>query len=144
MEISKETIDYVLAFSRDRDWEQFHNPKDLALSLSLEASELLELFQWLDSDEAVKRNRDKMREELADVIVYALDFANALGFEDLNSLIMDKMKKNEAKYPLEKAKGSNRNIRNSNFFLYQAAFSLGPGLRRIHLCCLCPQHGGME
>ena len=90
MEISKETIDYVLAFSRDRDWEQFHNPKDLALSLSLEASELLELFQWLDSDEAVKRNRDKMREELADVIVYALDFANALGFEDLNSLIMDK------------------------------------------------------
>ena len=108
MEISKETIDYVLAFSRDRDWEQFHNPKDLALSLSLEASELLELFQWLDSDEAVKRNRDKMREELADVIVYALDFANALGFEDLNSLIMDKMKKNEAKYPLEKAKGSNK------------------------------------
>ena len=103
MEISKETIDYVLAFSRDRDWEQFHNPKDLALS-----SELLELFQWLDSDEAVKRNRDKMREELADVIVYALDFANALGFEDLNSLIMDKMKKNEAKYPLEKAKGSNK------------------------------------
>ena len=90
MEISKETIDYVLAFSRDRDWEQFHNPKDLALSLSLEASELLELFQWLDSDEAVKRNRDKMREELADVIVYALDFANALGFEDLNSLIKDK------------------------------------------------------
>ena len=108
MEISKETIDYVLAFSRDRDWEQFHNPKDLALSLSLEASELLELFQWLDSDEAVKRKRDKMREELADVIVYALDFANALGFEDLNSLIMDKMKKNEAKYPLEKAKGSNK------------------------------------
>ena len=108
MEISKETIDYVLAFSRDRDWEQFHNPKDLALSLSLEASELLELFQWLDSDEAVKRNRDKMREELADVIVYALDFANALGFEDLNSLIMDNMKKNEAKYPLEKAKGSNK------------------------------------
>ena len=108
MEISKETIDYVLAFSRDRDWEQFQNPKDLALSLSLEASELLELFQWLDSDEAVKQNRDKMREELADVIVYALDFANALGFEDLNSLIMDKMKKNEAKYPLEKAKGSNK------------------------------------
>ena len=108
MEISKETIDYVLAFSRDRDWEQFHNPKDLALSLSLEASELLELFQWLDSDEAVKQNRDKMRDELADVIVYALDFANALGFEDLNSLIRDKMKKNEAKYPLEKAKGSNK------------------------------------
>ena len=83
MEISKETTDYVLSFSEDRDWKQFHNPKDLALSLSLEASELLELFQWLRSDEAV-------------------------GFEDLDALIMDKMKKNEEKYPLSKAKGSNK------------------------------------
>ena len=104
----KDLQEEIVLFRDARNWKQFHNPKDLALSLSLEASELLELFQWLDSDEAVKRNRDKMREELADVIVYALDFANALGFEDLNSLIMDKMKKNEAKYPLEKAKGSNK------------------------------------
>ena len=108
MDISKETIDYVLSFSEERDWKQFHNPKDLALSLSLEASELLELFQWLSSDEAVKKNRDKMREELADIIVYALDFAEALGFDDLNSLIMDKMKKNAEKYPLSKSKGSNK------------------------------------
>lgn len=108
MDISKETVDFVLAFSEERDWKQFHNPKDLALSLSLEASELLELFQWLDSDKAVEKNRDKMREELADIIVYALDFAEALGFEDLNALILDKMKKNAEKYPLEKAKGSNK------------------------------------
>lgn len=108
MDISKETIDYVLSFSEERDWKQYHNPKDLALSLSLEAAELLELFQWLDSDEAVKKNSDKMREELADIIVYALDFAEALGFDDLNSLIMDKMKKNAEKYPVSKAKGSNK------------------------------------
>lgn len=108
MDISKKTIDYVLSFSEERDWKQYHNPKDLALSLSLEAAELLELFQWLDSDEAVKKNRDKMREELADIIVYALDFAEALGFDDLNSLIMDKMKKNAEKYPVSKAKGSNK------------------------------------
>ncbi|MGN1189913.1 MAG: nucleotide pyrophosphohydrolase [Candidatus Ornithospirochaeta sp.] len=108
MDISKETIDYVLSFSEERDWKQYHNPKDLALSLSLEAAELLELFQWLDSDDAVKKNRDKMREELADIIVYALDFAEALGFDDLNSLIMDKMKKNAEKYPVSKAKGSNK------------------------------------
>ena len=62
----------------------------------------------MDSDEAVKKNRDKMREELADIIVYALDFAEALGFDDLNSLIMDKMKKNAEKYPVSKAKGSNK------------------------------------
>lgn len=108
MDISKETIDHVLAFSEERDWKQFHNPKDLALSLSLEASELLELFQWLSSDEAVKKNRDKMREELADVIVYAIDFADALGFDDLNALILDKMKKNGEKYPLSKSKGSSK------------------------------------
>ena len=108
MKISKETIDFVLSFSEDRDWKQFHNPKDLALSLSLEASELLELFQWLSSDEAVKKNKENMREELADIIVYAIDFADALGFEDLDALIMDKMKKNEEKYPLSKAKGSNK------------------------------------
>ena len=108
MDISKETIDYVLSFSEERDWKQYHNPKDLALSLSLEAAELLELFQWLDSDVAVKKNSDKMREELADIIVYALDFAEALGFDDLNSLIMDKMKKNAEKYPVSKAKGSNK------------------------------------
>ena len=108
MKISEETIDHVLKFTKDRDWTQFHNPKDLAISLSLEASELLALFQWLESEDAVRKNRDKMRDELADVIVYAIDMAEALGFDDLDSLIMDKMAKNAAKYPIEKAKGNSR------------------------------------
>ena len=108
MKISEETIDHVLKFTKDRDWTQFHNPKDLAISLSLEASELLELFQWLESEDAVRKNRDKMRDELADGIVYAIDMAEALGFDDLDSLIMDKMAKNAAKYPIEKAKGNSK------------------------------------
>ena len=108
MKISEETIDHVLKFTKDRDWTQFHNPKDLAISLSLEASELLELFQWLEREDAVRKNRDKMRDELADVIVYAIDMAEALGFDDLASLIMDKLAKKAAKYPIEKAKGNSR------------------------------------
>ena len=79
MDIKKETIDDCISFVHERNWEQFHNPKDLALSLSLEASELLELFQWKSSEEAVGRNREKMKDELADVIVYAIDFASVLG-----------------------------------------------------------------
>ena len=107
-ELSQKTIQQVLQFRDDRNWKQFHNPKDLAISVSLEASELLELFQWLESEDAVRKNRDKMRDELADVIVYAIDMAEALGFDDLDSLIMDKMAKNAAKYPIEKAKGNSR------------------------------------
>ncbi len=107
MDITKETIDDCIAFVHERNWEQFHNPKDLALSLSLEASELLELFQWKSSEEAVEKNRDKMKDELADVIVYAIDFASVMGF-DLNKIIRDKMQKNRLKYPVEKAKGSNK------------------------------------
>lgn len=107
MDITKETIDDCIAFVSERNWEQFHNPKDLALSLSLEASELLELFQWKSSEEAVEKNRDKMKDELADVIVYAIDFASVMGF-DLNKIIRDKMQKNRLKYPVEKAKGSNK------------------------------------
>lgn len=107
MDIKKETIDDCISFVHERNWEQFHNPKDLALSLSLEASELLELFQWKSSEEAVGRNREKMKDELADVIVYAIDFASVLGF-DLNDIIRVKMEKNRLKYPVDKAKGSNR------------------------------------
>ena len=105
MDIRKETVDDCMAFVEERNWKQFHNPKDLALSLSLEASELLELFQWKTSEEAVEKNREKMKDELADVIVYALDFADVLGF-DLNEIIRDKMKKNREKYPVEKARNS--------------------------------------
>ncbi len=106
MDIKKETIDECIEFVKERNWEQFHNPKDLAISLSLEASELLELFQWKDNDEALV-NIDDMKDELADVIVYAIDFASVLGF-DLNEIIRNKMKKNREKYPVEKAKDSNK------------------------------------
>lgn len=107
MDIKKEIIDDCILFVHERNWEQFHNPKDLALSLSLEASELLELFQWKTSEEAVEKNREKMKDELADVIVYAIDFASVLGF-DLNEIIQAKMAKNRLKYPVEKAKNSNK------------------------------------
>lgn len=107
MDIRKETVDDCMAFVEERNWKQFHNPKDLALSLSLEASELLELFQWKTSEEAVEKNREKMKDELADVIVYALDFADVLGF-DLNEIITEKMKKNREKYPVEKARNSSK------------------------------------
>lgn len=107
MDIKKETIDDCINFVEERNWGQFHNPKDLAISLSLEASELLELFQWNTSEEAVEKNREKMKDELADVIVYAIDFASVLGF-DLNEIIRNKMIKNRLKYPVEKARGSKK------------------------------------
>ena len=106
MDIKKETIDECIEFVKERNWGQFHNPKDLAISLSLEASELLELFQWKDNDEALV-NIDDMKDELADIIVYAIDFASVLGF-DLNEIIRAKMKKNREKSPVEKAKNSNK------------------------------------
>ncbi len=107
MDIKKETIEDCMNFVKERNWEQFHNPKDLAISLSLEASELLELFQWNTSEEACEKNRGRMKEELADVIVYAIDFAAVMGF-DLNEIIRDKMVKNRLKYPVDKAKDSKK------------------------------------
>lgn len=105
--MNSKTISDLLAFRDERDWEQFHNPKDLAISLSLETSELLELFQWKDNEEAIAKGRDRMAEELADVCTYAVYFAKALGF-DLDEIIEDKLKKNAAKYPVSLAKGSKK------------------------------------
>lgn len=97
----------ILQFRDERNWKQFHNPKDLALSLSLEASELLELFQWKTSEEAVDKNLEKMKEELADILIYAILFANELDI-DVKTIIEDKLKLNIEKYPTELAFGSNR------------------------------------
>ena len=94
----------ILQFRDERNWQQFHNPKDLALSLSLEASELLELFQWKTSQEAVEKNLEDMKDELADVLIYAILFANETGI-DLASAIKEKLQKNDEKYPAEKAFG---------------------------------------
>ena len=100
-----ETIQRVLKVRGDRDWRQFHTPKDLAISLSLEAAELLELFQWSGTDLECPGNRDKLREELADVLSYCILMADVCGL-DLDEIMNEKVTKNEAKYPVEKARGS--------------------------------------
>ena len=102
--ISKETIDIVKKFRDDRNWGQFHNPKDLAISLSLEASELLEIYQWSADDLECLDKLDKVKEELADVLCYSILLADRYGL-DLDEIVQNKMKKNAEKYPVEKATG---------------------------------------
>ena len=102
--ISKETVEIVKKFRDDRNWRQFHNPKDLAISLSLEASELLEIFQWSATDLECIDKLDMVKEELADVLSYAILLADRYGL-NLDEIIRAKMKKNDEKYPVEKAAG---------------------------------------
>lgn len=99
--MKQETIDRIRRFTTDRDWGQFHSPANLAKSISIEANELLECFQWSDTD----YDLEHVKEELADVIVYCQDMLDKLGL-DVDEIVMSKMAKNEAKYPIEKAKGS--------------------------------------
>lgn len=103
--MEQETIDQVLKFRDDRNWKQFHNPKDLAISISLEAAELLEIFQWSGEDVYCRDKMEQIREELADVLNYSILMADACGL-DLDEIIRDKVKKNNEKYPVEKAYGS--------------------------------------
>ena len=102
--ISKETIDIVTRFRDERDWSQFHNPKDLAISLCLEAAELLEIFQWSGNDLNCEDKLDKIKEELADVLCYSILLSDRCGL-DMDEIIQDKMKKNGEKYPVSQAKG---------------------------------------
>ena len=92
----------VKAFVDKRDWDQFHNPKDLALALSIEAAELNEAFLWKKAEEA---KPEKVKEELADVIIYALLLARKYGL-DIPTIVKEKLERNAAKYPVDKAKGS--------------------------------------
>ena len=103
--MTQETINQVLKFRDDRDWKQFHNPKDLAISISLEAAELLEVFQWSGADTVCKEKMDKIREELADVLNYCILMADACRL-DMDEIIQEKVKRNNEKYPVEKAYGS--------------------------------------
>ena len=103
--MNKETIDMVLKFRDDRNWRQFHNPKDLAISISLEAAELLEVFQWSGEDLDCAEKRDKVREELADVVNYCILMADACGM-DLDEIVREKVRRNAEKYPVEKAFGN--------------------------------------
>ena len=103
--MKQETIDQVLKFRDDRNWRQFHNPKDLAISISLEASELLEIFQWSAEDVRCEDKMDRIREELADVLNYCILMADACGL-DLDEIIQAKVRKNAEKYPVDQAFGS--------------------------------------
>jgi NTP pyrophosphatase (non-canonical NTP hydrolase) len=99
----------VLAFADERDWQQFHTPKNLAMALSAETGELMEHFLWMDS-EASRRfvhdphKREAILDEIADIVIYAMEFANSAGV-DLATAIDRKMAKNAQKYPVEKARG---------------------------------------
>lgn len=96
--ITKALID----FRDERDWEQFHNPKDLALALSIEAAELNEIFLWKSSSEG---DVERIKEELADVLAYSFMIAHRFNL-DIKEIMMEKIKKNGEKYPVEKAKGN--------------------------------------
>lgn len=97
-----EVINRLRQFRDERDWKQFHNPKDLALALSIESGELLEAFLWKSPEEA---NTESVKEELADVFAFALLLADAYDF-DVEKILMEKIDKNEKKYPVDKARGT--------------------------------------
>lgn len=97
-----EIITELISFRNERDWAQFHNPKDLALAINVEAGELLEQFLWKKEVEA---DAEKVREELADVLAFCLLLADRYGF-DVKEIILEKIEKNRLKYPVEKAKGN--------------------------------------
>ena len=98
--MKQETIDRIQKFTEDRDWDQFHTPANLAKSISIEANELLECFQWSDTDYDMAH----VKEELADEPVYCRNMLDKLDLDE-DEIVNDKMSKNEAKYPVDKAKG---------------------------------------
>jgi len=100
----------VISFRDERCWKKYHNPKDLAISMSIEAAELLEIFQWKTAEEieTLLKNNEKYQkvcEELADIIIYCLDLADAINV-DVSKIVRKKLEHNRKKYPVEKAKGS--------------------------------------
>ena len=99
-----ETLIQLLKFRDDRDWKQFHDSKNLALALSIEASELNELFLWKDGPESEKVDVARIKEELADILSFAFLLANKLGLDPFD-IVIEKIKKNNEKYPVEKSKG---------------------------------------
>jgi NTP pyrophosphatase (non-canonical NTP hydrolase) len=106
----KDLTQKIIAFRDARDWKQFHNPKDLSLSLVLEASEVMEHFQWKspkEIEEYVKTNKADIGEELADVLYWVLLMSHDLGI-DMKDALLKKIEKNQAKYPVEKAKGTHK------------------------------------
>ena len=98
----EEILQALLIFRNERDWEQFHNPKDLAIAINIEAGELLELFLWKNADEA---NTEKVKEELADIFAFAILLAEKYKF-NVKEIVLEKIHRNAEKYPIEKAKGT--------------------------------------
>jgi len=97
-------------FSKDRDWEQFHNPKNLAMALSVEASELVEIFQWLNEKQSSLENMSnddisRVSEEIADILIYLVRISDKLNI-NIEKAIVDKMKLNDKKYPIHLSKGN--------------------------------------
>ncbi len=101
--MNQQTIDRIRKFTQERDWDQFHSPSNLAKSISIEANELLECFQWSDTDYDI----EAVKEELADVLVYCRNMLDRLELNE-DEIVNAKMDKNEAKYPVEKAKGNSK------------------------------------
>ena len=100
-------LNILLRFRQSRDWSKFHDPKNLAISLALEASEVLEIFQWSKSNELPHEKRDALQDELADVYAYLLLLAHETNI-DLGQAFYRKIKKNEEKYPVDLCKGSSK------------------------------------
>lgn len=98
--MNEQTIERIRRFTADRDWDKFHSPANLAKSISIEANELLECFQWSDTDYDLQH----VKEELADVLVYCRDLLDKLGLDE-DEIVNMKMDQNETKYPADKAKG---------------------------------------
>ncbi|MBI3620066.1 nucleotide pyrophosphohydrolase [Candidatus Roizmanbacteria bacterium] len=106
----------IKKFIKEREWEKFHNPKDMAEAIVIEASELLELFLWKDPAAIQKMLKEKqyeteIREEVADILIYTLQLVDLMGY-DIKEIVEEKMKKNERKYPVAKAKGNSRKYTN--------------------------------
>lgn len=105
----KKLTEKVIKFRDERDWKQFHNPKDLAISLSIEVAELLECFQWKTNEEVDKylksKDKIKVQEEIADIGIYLLLLCNEMDI-DFQEIIIDKIAKNRIKYPIDKSKGN--------------------------------------
>jgi len=110
MDKHEKSLQLINKFVEDRDWKKFHNPKDMATALSIEATELLELFLWVkagDLDAHVKNKKEDIKDEMADVAVYLFELADNLDI-DIFEAIEEKIKKNGEKYPIEKCKGNNK------------------------------------
>ena len=95
----------IRAFVRERDWEQFHNPKSLSMSIAIEAAELMECFQWQRAGEEPSCSPSEAADELADILIYCLVMADALGIQDIGAVVLDKLARSKEKYPADQFHG---------------------------------------